>query len=181
MLTKSNKEGSATIREEFWESVPSWSWESVQSWESVSGSFSSSLSTTLFRFLLRGGDSHGQMRSSRSESESMEISIGLDVDFPLGFLVFLRIGLGPGFSDLKKKNYQLFISSVTIALWMVLEVDKKSEEQLIKIVRYITLKLQNIYILRIFIHRSLNTELNINLISHFDLSKFGLHIFPPKT
>ena len=64
---------------------------------------------------------------------------------------------------------------------MVLEVDKKSEEQLIKIVRYITLKLQNIYILRIFIHRSLNTELNINLISHFDLSKFGLHIFPPKT
>jgi len=31
----------------------------------------------------------------------MEISIGLDVDFPLGFLVFLRIGLGPGFSDLK--------------------------------------------------------------------------------
>ena len=95
MLTKSNKEGSATIREEFRESVPSWSWESV------SGSFSSSLSTTLFRFLLRGGDSHGQMRSSRSESESMEISIGLDVDFPLGFLVFLRIGLGPGFSDLK--------------------------------------------------------------------------------
>ena len=108
MLTKSNKEGSATIRDEFWESVPSWSWESVacwesvQSWESVSGSSSSSLSTTLFRFLPRGGDSHGQMRSSRSESESIEMLIGLDfVDFPLGFLVFLRIGLGPGFSDLK--------------------------------------------------------------------------------